>query len=81
MIAKISVSTEQIRWYAQAALNVYETLDVETAAEVAQSKLRALILYLEAFDNTDNAIAVNIKSGVKPIIVLENVIGNSEGRD
>lgn len=81
MIAKISVSTEQVKWYAKAALNGFETLALETAAECAQSNLRALVLYLEAFDNTNDAVPVDVVGGVKPIIVLENVVGNSECRD
>lgn len=81
MLAKIEPSVEQIRWYAQAALNGFETLDLEMAAECAKSELRALLLYLEAFDNTDNAVAVLVKSGVEPSIVLESLICDSESRD
>ena len=81
MLAKISASNEQVRWYAQAALNAYETLDLETAAEVAQSELRALVRYLDALDNTDSAVAVNVVGGVEPIIVLEALITNCQSRD
>lgn len=81
MLATLVVNVGQVRWYAQAALNGFETLDLETAAEVAQSELRALIRYLDALDNTENAVAVNICGGVKPLIVLEDFVRDGEGRD
>jgi hypothetical protein len=81
VIARIEPSIEQIKWYVQAALNGFETLDLETAAEVAQSKLRALLRYCEAFDNTNKALAVSLASGVKPIIVLEGLVNDGQGGD
>lgn len=81
MIVKISPSLEQIRWHVQAALNGFETLDPASAAECAKSELRALILYLDALDNTDDAVAILIEGGVKPKIVLEGLVGDCQSRD
>ena len=81
MIAKVTSSIEQIKWYAQSALNGFETLDLAMAAECAQSELRALIRYCEAFDNTDNTVAVLVNGGVEPKIVLECFVGDGERRD
>src|ERR1044072_7816267 len=81
MLVKISASNEQIRWYAQAALNGFETLDLETAAEVAQSELRALIRYLDALDNADNTVVVDVVGGVEPRIVLKSLVCDRTHRD
>jgi 6-phosphogluconolactonase/glucosamine-6-phosphate isomerase/deaminase len=81
MLVTLAVNVEQVRWYAQAALNSFETLDLETAAEVAQSELRALIRYLDAIDNTENTVAVNVCGGVKPLIVFENLVSDGESSD
>jgi len=77
---KVSVipSVSQIRYYAQSALNSFDTLDAETAATVAQSDLRALIRYLDALDHADDASAVFVSGGVKPVIVLEDFICDGE---
>lgn len=81
MIANLTASVEQIRHYAESALNGFETLDLETAAECAQGNLRGLLTYLDALDNTDSAVAVQVMGGVKPLIVLERLIGNGESGD
>jgi hypothetical protein len=81
VIANLTASVEQVRWHAQAALNGFETLDLETAAACAQSELRALILYLDALDNTDKTVSVFVKRGVKPEVVLEGIVGDGEGGD
>jgi hypothetical protein len=81
VIAKIEPSVEQIRWYAQAALNGFETLDLETAAEMARGNLRSLLLYLEAFDNADNTIVVSLVGGVKQVIEPEGLVRDTKSGD
>jgi len=81
MQLSLTPSVSQIRWYIESALNGFETLSLETAASEAQSELRALLRYLDALDSTNDAVAVLISGGVKPIIKLEGCVSDSEGRD
>jgi hypothetical protein len=74
MQARIIPDIEQIRYYAQGAMNGFETLDRETAVECAKSELAALLRYLVAFDNTDNAVPVLVSGSIKPRIVVESVV-------
>ncbi len=71
------VSVEQVRWHAQAALNGFETLDLEMAAAEAQSELRALLRLL---DDADGAAEILGTVRVEPIIEVERVGGNVERR-
>ena len=81
MIAKVVPSIEQVKWYVKAALNGFETLELETAAEMAQGNLRGLLAYLEAFDNADNSVAVSFVGGVEQVIVFEGFVRDSEDGD
>lgn len=74
MKARISPDMEQIKHYAQIALNGFGTLDLETAAEIAQGSLRDLLRYLAAFDHTDNTLAINLTEGVEQVIILEGFV-------
>ena len=69
-------STIQIKHYAESALSAFETLDLETAAEIAQKDLRCLLKYLEAFNFTDNVISMSLVSEVDVSIKLEDFIGD-----
>lgn len=61
MIVKLAAHSDQIRYWAQSALNAFKTLDQETAIEVASADLAALLAYL---DRTDDAVTV---LGVVPV--------------
>lgn len=69
MIAKITPSADQVRWYAQSALNGFKTLSAEDAIENATADLQAMLAYLSALDAADDAVLVlgieAIKSGVR----------------
>ena len=60
-IAKITPSIGQIRFHAQAALNAFETLDLETATEVAQGELQTLLRYLDIEEWPSANVIVNFK--------------------
>lgn len=67
MIVKLAAHPDQIRYWAQSALNAFKTLDPETAAAVAAADLEALLQYL---DRTDNAVSV------LGVVAIESGIGN-----
>ena len=81
MIAQLQPSISQIRFYAEAALNVFETLDGELAAEVVQGELRSLVRYLDAFDNTNNAVFIHWVGEVELDIKIEDFVRNLESGD
>ena len=81
MEAILTPSIEQIKHYSESALSAFETLDLETAAEVAQKDLRRLLEYLEAFNFTENVITISLCGKVNPTIKLEEFIGERNRRD
>ena len=76
MIAKLTLDSSQIKYYAQSALYSFETLDLEMAAECAKCNLQTLLRYLDAFDNENNTVSILIVGDIKPNIVIESIIGN-----
>lgn len=62
------MSMNRIRYLAKNALGGFATLDLETAAELAQADLSTILLLIdgEGVDRTDNAVPV---SGVVPVEV------------
>ncbi len=75
MIVKLAAHPDQIRYWAQSALNAFNTLDPETAAEVASADLRALLSYL---DRTENAVTVLGIAPVEAGIGDELPVGNPQ---
>jgi len=53
VIARLIPDTSQLRFYAQSALNGFDTLDPEDAAENAKADLRSLLAYIGALDGAD----------------------------
>ncbi len=71
MIARLQVHPDQVRWYAQSALNGFETLESEDAIENAKADLRSLLAYLCALDRADNPVLVFDVAAIEPGIGLE----------
>jgi hypothetical protein len=78
MIVKLAAHPDQIRWWAQSALNAFDTLDADTAIEIARAELAALLAYL---DRTDDAVTVLGIKAVEPRIGDEPNVGEFERRD
>lgn len=78
MIAQLLADLPQIRWYAQGALNGFETLSPELAAEHAIGTLQSLIRYLDAFDDKNNSVAISIVEGIEPNVVLEGLLRDTQ---
>lgn len=70
MIARLVPDTSQLRFWTQSALNAFDTLDLETAAEVAQADLSAILTYLDALQRAD-AIPVSRGRQIEAGITLE----------
>ena len=70
MIARLIPDPSQLRFWAQSALNAFDTLDCETAAEIARADIHSLLDYLAALEGAD---AVTVSSGgqVEARIALE----------
>ena len=65
MLVKLSPHPDQIRYYAQSALNAFGTLDTETAAEIAKAELAALLSYLDRTEDAETVRGVRaVESGV-----------------
>ncbi|CFX06908.1 conserved protein of unknown function [Candidatus Filomicrobium marinum] len=65
MLVKLSPHPEQIRYYAQGALNAFKTLDADTAIEIAIAELKSLLSYLDRADDTETVLGVRaVESGV-----------------
>lgn len=78
MIVKLVAHPDQIRWWAQSALNAFDTLDADTAIEIARAELRALLAYL---DRTDDAVTVLGVKAVEPSVGDERNVGKDECRN
>lgn len=50
MIARLTISADQIRWWAQSGLNGFDTLSHDLAVENAKADLTAILAYLDALD-------------------------------
>jgi hypothetical protein len=79
MQVKIIPSTSQIRYCVESALSGFETLDTELAVSEACSELRALLRYLDAVDNADSTSNVLVSKRIKPRIIFEDALCNTEG--
>jgi len=79
MIVRIAASPEQIRWYAQSALNGFDDLSPVDAIENAKHDLRSLLAYLDALDRADDPVlefAVGrLENGGNAMNVNEYTIG------
>jgi len=78
MIVKLTAHPDQIRWWVQSALNAFDTLDAETATDIAKAELLALLAYL---DRTDDAVTVLGVKAVEPGIRNELDVGKDERRN
>lgn len=58
MIVSLSLSSDQIRYYAESALNGFETLTPDHAIENARSEIGAMVEYLNALSPADNAVPI-----------------------
>lgn len=58
MLVSLTISAEQVRHYAQSALNGFDDLAPSDGIANARSELRALLAYTEALAPTDNAVPV-----------------------
>lgn len=58
MLVGLCPSTEQIRHYAQSALNGFGDLDADDAIENARSEIGGLIAYLDALALTNDTVPV-----------------------
>jgi hypothetical protein len=76
MLVNITANVEQIKWHAQAALNVFETLELEAAAAEAQAELRALLGYLDRVDNANRSTPILSSVGVETVIEIKGVAGD-----
>jgi hypothetical protein len=71
----------QVRYWAQSALNGFETLDHWDAVENARDDLRSILSYLEALDRADYAVPIFGIETVKTGVGLELVAGNCGAAD
>lgn len=71
MIAKISASPSQVRWFANSALSGFDDLSLEDAVENAKHDLRALLAYLDALDAADDPVLELLGKPVEPGVRLE----------
>lgn len=73
MIALIGPHPSQLRYYAESALNSFDTLSDGAAISHAKDELRALLAYLETF--ADYSVPILGGMRVEPWISLERKIG------
>ena len=78
MIAAVSPSSEQIRYYALSALNGFDDLDVIDAISNAKSELCALVSYLDALAPTDDAVPIFGLRVIDGGARLERLGGNAQ---
>lgn len=71
MLVRISPSADQIRFWAQAALGAFETLDCEDAIAEAKCDLASILAYLDALDAANDPILVPGIEAIVPGIRLE----------
>jgi hypothetical protein len=60
MKINITPNTDQIRFYAKSALNVWDVLPPDLARENVISSMTALLRYLDACDNGNGVVVVGI---------------------
>lgn len=64
MIVKIQPDIKQVRWQLERAAGAFETLDRETATEIALAEIKGLLEYLESIDRANNAAAsIELRDG------------------
>ena len=79
MIAMVAPHPDQIRYFAESALNGFSTLTPATAIANAKDDLSGLLLYLEQLEN--HAVPILGKVRVEPWIALEVVASEPERDD
>lgn len=80
MLVRAAVSSDQVRWYVEGALNYWETLDSETAAAECQRRLRDLLKYLRTVDSAAD-VPVVITERTEVPVRLEHIVSYSKASD
>lgn len=75
MIGRLCPHSDQIRWYAQSALNGFDDLTPDDAIENAKHDLRSLLAYL---DRADDTVRVFLVETVESEIRNETVIDEGQ---
>jgi hypothetical protein len=78
MMVALAPHPAQIQYWAQSALNGFETLDHWDAVENAKDDLRSILEYVAALDRADYAVPILGIETIKAGVGLELVSG--EGR-
>ena len=81
MIARLTASPAQLRWYVQSALNGFDDLASRDAIENAKHDLRSLLAYLDALDRADNPVLEFPVEAVETGVNLEVLIGQPQSTD
>ena len=76
MLVTVIPSVQQIKRYAESALNGFDDLSTDNAIENAKGELRNLLTYLTRLDNTDDAVCESFVSGVESRVKLELNVSN-----
>lgn len=79
MLVTIIPSVQQIRRYAESALNGFEDLSSDNAIENARYELQSLLTYLDRLQDTDDAVCESFVSGVESRVKLELCVRNLDG--
>lgn len=80
-MVKLSAHPDQIRCYAQGAINGFSTLSTDDAIENALGELRCLIRYLDDLDAAQDAAFVGVAATVEDRRRLEVVSGQPQVAD
>ena len=81
MIVALAPHPAQIRYWAQSALNGFETLEHWDAVENARDDLRSILAYIAALDGADYAIPIFGIETVKAGVGLKLVSGDPSVSD
>jgi hypothetical protein len=79
MLVKVILSVQQIKRYAESALNGFDDLSTDNAIENAKGELKNLLAYLTRLDNTDDAVCESFVSGVEGRVKVELYVRNLDG--
>ena len=69
---------KRLRWFAESALNGFETLDLKTAVWLAQCELRDILRFL---DRADNAVTKTLVHPIDSGVAVDLGAGNSNISD
>lgn len=76
MVVTVVPNINQIKRFAQSALNGFEDLSTENAIENAKGELQNLLLYLDRLNNTNNAVCESFIGSIESEIILKLPISN-----